>query len=240
VFVGAFFGSMYFNLPGGYHNLGAYVNRLALFFFSVVFLIVDNMQCIPELHDERALYYRESSACCYSPCAYWIAHLAVKVPQCFVNVFFYCALLYYMAGLSRAEYSFAYFYYDLAISDVIGLLICQNIAFLSSSTQVAMGLLPITLFIATAFSGFIIYLPQFPAWLGDWGPYISFARYAFQGLVLNEFDGNADLPANQQYINILGFDTLDKSQCAAILPAFIVLHAGMAYAALHYVNFEKR
>lgn len=62
-----------------------------------------------------------------------------------------------------------------------------------------------------------MYIPEFPVFLRAWAPYISFLRFAFQALALNELEDNSKLPYGQQYIDTLGFDDFSKGQCIPIM-----------------------
>merc|ERR1711918_229461 len=106
-------------------------------------------------------------------------------------------------------------------------------------TSAAINYFPMFLFFAAAFSGFVIHIPQFPLWLRVWAPYISFLRYPFQGLCLNEFTDNSNLPGGQYYISELGFNLLTINECGLIQWVFIVLLAVMSVASLKYIDYEE-
>jgi hypothetical protein len=65
-------------------------------------------------------------------------------------------------------------------------------------------------------------------------------RYAFQGLTLNEFNYNWGLSQNGAYITELGFQTLNKTDCAVLLVMWVVFYAVIFLLALKYINFEER
>lgn len=65
-------------------------------------------------------------------------------------------------------------------------------------------------------------------------------RYAFQGLVLNEFQTNSGLPNSQNYINELGFNGFNTTQCAGYLFMFVIIYGLVFLVALKYINFEER
>eukprot|EP01040_Poterioochromonas_malhamensis_P027133 gene27133-34321_t len=102
-----------------------------------------------------------------------------------------------------------------------------------------MSLFPVLMFFALAFEGFIIYVPEFPVW-SHWATYVSYLRYAYQALILNEFDGNTELPFASLYIDELGFSTIPKANCAGYMWIFVAGHALVAYLVLKHVNFIKR
>lgn len=77
-------------------------------------------------------------------------------------------------------------------------------------------------------------------WLGSWAPYLSFVRYGYQGLVLNEFKDNSELPLGQEEIDSLGFDEFNKNVCVRILLLFTCVLSAVLLAALKWMNFERR
>ena len=74
----------------------------------------------------------------------------------------------------------------------------------------------------------------------SWAPYGSFMRWSFQGLVLNEFQNNDDLPLGQDYIDNLGFNTFSKNYCAPIVFVFSLCFGVLLLGALRHINYEKR
>jgi hypothetical protein len=136
--------------------------------------------------------------------------------------------LYNLVGLRPGAGYFFYYYLVVFAASCNGIFLCQMMSSISSSTQAALQFFPVMLFFSLAFSGllsilkivkysqfsflgFIIYLPDFPSWLGAWAPYASFLRYAFQGLVENEFKNNNNLPLNSVYLGDLGFNSVSSA-----------------------------
>lgn len=113
-------------------------------------------------------------------------------------------------------------------------------AAVSPSTQAALSFYPVALFVSVSFTGFLVYIPRFPDWLGSWAPYISFMRYSFQGLTLNEFNSNNNLPYGSEEVNELGFDTLTIDTCAGVMIIWILFYAMVFLCALRFINFEQR
>lgn len=65
-------------------------------------------------------------------------------------------------------------------------------------------------------------------------------RYAFQGLVLNEFHDNPGLTEASTYLDNLGFNDLTKTDCAVILFFWVLFYGVIFLAALKFINFEER
>lgn len=236
VITGLFFGTVFYQQSGGV-DFTAYNNRLSVLFFSLLFVLMSHLIDIANMLQDRPYYYRERSV--YDALAYWLSVTLVQIPFNVINVALYSSTVYYLVGLRAEAQYFCFFLYILLMADFVGMMVCQILASVSSSAQVAVSLFPVSLFFCTAFEGFIVYIPAFPPWLG-WLSFASYLRYGFQALVLNEFDDNNDLPLSSSYIGLLGFESLSKYQCANYLWIFVVLGMGVAYAMLRFMNFEKR
>jgi hypothetical protein len=95
------------------------------------------------------------------------------------------------------------------------------------------------LFFSITFAGFILFLPTIPPYLSLWGPKISFLRFSFQALVINEFKANSDLPLGENYIEIMGFDDFDEWTCFYILIGFTTAFAILTLSAHTYITFRN-
>jgi ABC-type multidrug transport system permease subunit len=239
VFIALFYGTIYFQLKGG-TDPSAYTNRLSIMFFSMLSIVVGLQATIPVLIEERLVFYRERGSRAYGALPYWISSWCIQVPLIAVNTLTYCVLLYYLCGLDNSSGKFVFFFFVLLLCSYIGLFACQLIAAIAPNATTAVSFFPVLLFFSVAFSGYIVYIPQFPIFLRAWAPYLSFIRYAFQALVLNEFQDNPELPFQQLYVDSLGFDTLSKWECVPALLAFLGFYAACVFLALKFINFEER
>eukprot|EP01033_Poteriospumella_lacustris_P010357 gene10357-7362_t len=239
VAVSVFFGTIYLHLSTG-SGFAAYTNRMGVLYFNTVFFIVSNLQALPAMLDQRLLFYRERGARAYDTFAYWMSVWLLQVPVMATNVLVYAAILYHMVGLRPGAAHFFYFYYVLLLMSLWSVQLAGFVASIAESTQAALSYFPIVMFVNVGFAGYLIFLPRFPAWLGNWGPYVSIMRFAFQSLVLNEFQGNAALPEAGVYLANMGFTQLSKTATALLLLPFYAFFNVAFLGALHLVNFEKR
>jgi hypothetical protein len=101
---------------------------------------------------------------------------------------------------------FGYFAVVVMFCSLCGLYFCQLVSLLVPSPQISVSIFPAALFVIVAFAGFVVRLPYLPDFLSSWAPTLSFARWAFQGLVINEFQGNGKI----NYASIVTKDKLEK------------------------------
>jgi hypothetical protein len=139
----------------------------------------------------------------------------------------------------------AFWYFALvnALSSLCGLYFCQLISVSVASPQIAVSIFPAALFLIIAFAGFVVRIPTLPAWLRDWAPEFSFARWAFQGLMINEFEGNTEnFPARQitMILQEFGFDGFDKWNSIPILLLSIGVMFLLTYLPIRFISHERR
>jgi ABC-type multidrug transport system permease subunit len=204
-----------------------------------MFTIVTHQADIPGYLEDRLLFNRERSSNVCTVESYWISRAIVDIPFSAFCTIIYCCIVYYMVQFRSPATNFFFFIYILLVTDIVGYYAAQLVANMSPNNFVAMSIFPVSMFFALAFEGFIIYIPQYEDWL-KWATYVSYLRYSFQALVLNEFDDNSLLPLSEAYIDELGFNTWSKQNCAIIIWLFVVGHAIAAFLVLKYINYIRR
>ena len=204
-------------------------------------IVVGLQATIPAMIEGRLVYYRERGSRAYGALPYWISTWLIQVPMVAINTLVFSVLMYYLTGLNTSSTDkFVFFYFILLLCSYIGLFSCQLMATIAPNAQTAISFFPILLFVSVAFSGYIVYIPQFPVFLKSWAQWISFLRYAFQAIVLNEFEGNEKLPYEQLYLDSLGFTSLTKWECVPPLLAFFGFYAICVFLGLKFISFEDR
>ena len=119
------------------------------------------------------------------------------------------------------------------------------------TSQMSVSIFPAALFVVVAFAGFVVRLPSLPRWLGSWAPLLSFGRWAFQGLVINEFAGNKHIDYSQiippnvpnpynVFIENFGFQNYDKWESLPILGISLGALWIICYVPIKFISFEKR
>lgn len=238
VVIALFYGTIFYHLPTG-SDANVYLNRISIIFFSLISLLMSHQADIPDILEQRLLFHRERASQSITTESYWLAKFCLDAPFNAIFVLLYASILYHLCLLRAGTTAFGYFYYVLWTTDIIAYFAAQFVANISPSSEVAMSLFPVLMFFALAFEGFIIYVPQFPVW-SQWATYVSYLRYAYQALILTEFQDNNSLPLASQYLDELGFLSISRNTCAAYLWLFVLLHALAAYLVLKYVTFIKR
>lgn len=239
--VGVFYGTVFLQLDTGDEcDSSCYTDRLSLLFFSIMLMLMGHMDRISNILEDRLIFYRERGAKAYGPFAYYCSLFLPIMPILIINVLAYGLGAYTMCGLRPGGSRFFAFFFFMLMANYIGMFAACMTAAIASSTEAALSYFPATLFFNMMYAGYMIYIPSMPDWQGKWLPYLSFYRFAFQGMVLNEFQDNSDLPDSHYYINQLGFDFISIGGCAGILFLFLLFYSVVMYLALRYIDFEKR
>lgn len=247
LFVSVFYGSIWFQL-----SPSRLYERFSLLFFALLFVTMGNQQAIPVLFENRLLFYRERSGNAYGTFAFWFSSHFGAVPLLVFNSALFSTVLYYMAGLNSAPDRFGYFLLVLTLTNIVALSLCEFLSSLCRTQQVAIGLFPGLLMFFMASTGFIVRIPSLPVYLRAWAPQMSFMRWALQGLILNEGEGNDALfpippgipitPAQafELFLEGYGFNGVGKWNAIPILIATYGVLRIMTYFALRFLNFERR
>lgn len=246
ILVAVFHGSLYTNL-----SPGAIQSRLSLLFFAIMFVMMANQSFIPNVTDDRLLFYRERGAGVYGTVPYWFSSSLAYIPQCALASITYCTVVYKMSGLNAAAGAFGYFCLVVTMCGLCGMYFCQLVSLASPNSQIAVSVFPAALFLVVAFAGFVVRLPSLPDWLGSWAPIISFARWGFQGLVINEFKGNEKIDyyeiiqmqipePYQAFIENFGFEGYSKYDSLPILAICLAILWLATIIPIKFVSFEKR
>jgi ABC-type multidrug transport system permease subunit len=239
--VGFFYGSVYYQLDTGDGcDENCYTDRMSLMYFSVMLMLMGQLDSISIVIEDRLVYYRERGAKAYSPFAYYLSTFLIQIPTLVLNVLFYSIGMYTLTGLRAGASYYGYFFFLMLFASYCGMFLAYTAASVSRTTEVALSCFPAVFAFNMLYAGYLVYIPAMEEWQKTWLPYLSFFRYAFQGLVLNEFRNNDDLPESHEYIDRLGFDFISVGGCCAILTLFVGIFANFYYLAIRYVDFEER
>lgn len=239
--MGILLGSVFYQLDTGRDcDNECYQDRLSLFFFSIVLMLMDHLDDATALIDERLVFYRERGSKAYGTFAYFVSFSLLHFPQMALNTILYTAAMYPMSGLRSGFHSIATFYCLLLLVNFVSFFLAVTVAAASFNAEVILNNAVPILIINILYAGYLMPIPSMPDWQGSWIPYIVFFRFGFQGMVLNELSGNGELAFHSVYIDNLGFDSFTVTECGWILVLFLIVQAAALLAVLHFVDFEER
>jgi hypothetical protein len=144
IVVAIFYGTIFLNLKTGIPD---YFSRMSIFFFSLMFLLMANQSSIPQMLNDRLLFYRERGARAYGALPYWMSTWITQVPIIVLATLGFSLVIYWMVGF-RAN-GFGWFLYFMLGVSLCGLFFNQFLAAVSTSSEMALTLTP---FSSRAFS----------------------------------------------------------------------------------------
>jgi len=187
----------------------------------------------------------------YSPTAYWIAQSILDLPVQIFCPILETTIVYWMVGYQTVFTKYLIF--------VVTGMLCMNIGgamglclgVIAPDPQTAVALVPMVILPMMLFNGFTITVISCPDYF-IWMIYISFLRWAFQILVLNEFKGQEFTCDEDQEINgqcrldsgdtllaNFGLDDQTIGDCFGALIAFYVAVKLLSYIALRFRARQK-
>ena len=132
-----------------------------------------------------------------------------------------------------------------------GLFFSQLLSVLCPSQQTAITLFPALLFFFISFAGYIVQLQSLPTWISSWAPLISFVRFGFAALAINEFKDNLTIFPDvnlfvtnkvqyDKFAELYGFEDFSKSSCVLFLVVSMAVFRLLTFLAVRYIRWEKR
>ena len=185
---------------------------------------------------------RERAARMYTPLPYFLSTFLVTLPLELAPGIIYGTVLYFMTAL-REGFSHYLVYIGVMLLENfagIGLGMCLSASF--TSVEMAPQLAPAFVILFLMFSGFFLNennVPVFLIWLRE----LSFIRYAFQALCVNEFAGaeftcdpsaTATCIDGDEHLDRLKFDDVKIWENCLILFGMIVGFNALALAIIYY------
>jgi len=218
LFFSLILGGIYNNV--GYDQKGAN-NRIGLLFLTSINQGFNGvLGVVNTFPKEKVIVNRERSARAYDTLSYFIAKYFVELPLNALPALIYAIVVYWMVGLN--PHRFGYFILILMMEAIVGVSLGLAVSAIAPNTETALNLGPPCIIIALLFGGFYINVDSLPI-VANWIPYMSFLKWTFEALCLNEFRGEtftcdggpegACLRTGEQVLERLSFgdDTINQA-----------------------------
>jgi len=230
------------------HDQESAQNRLGVLFMCLLNQAMGSVMFVVNLFpSEKPLFMREYSNKMYSALGFFISKNLVDFPFQMVWITLYAVILYWMVGFVRQFVNFITFWFILVLVGNIGSSFGFIVGILAADSATAITLVPVTIIPMSIFSGFFLNNHNVPPYF-IWVEYLSFIKYAFQGLFLNEFsditfnckghelpDGvSCPIPNGQYLIKQYEMDTLNIWECMVILIGMLAFLKIVGYISLLY------
>jgi ABC-type multidrug transport system ATPase subunit len=167
-------------------------NTLSALFLGLTLATRPNIAAIPEIFASKILYTREAETGAYDAFLYSIAVVVGRIPLLLIKTLLFVTITFFMVGYTLNLQVFLLYYALTALVSWVSLSYAMWLAAYCSTPMVALGLYPPAFSILSFFSGYQIHFSDLPIWFRDWMPWFSYVRYAYEGLVKNEFQHYED------------------------------------------------
>jgi len=202
------FGLTYQNMAFSQENI---MNRTGLFFFIIMNLAfgpaIETAKMIPS---QLVVVQKERLANLYSIFPYYISAFVVEFPHIALPTLAANLILYYMANLRHGWDHFLIFFVTIFLMQCLSNMVGMWFSAMMPKSGKAADLVPIWAVLCLIFSGgTFLKESSIPSWL-RWMNYISYVRYPYQVLMVNEFRDahfEPDMPFDgNRWLEEVGFE----------------------------------
>lgn len=185
--MGLLLGSLFWQMD---NDLKGANNRISLLFFCITFTSMGSIASIPQVCEERRIFYHQRASHFYQTMAYFVSATFVDFPLSIVESLIFTGLVFWMSGMNSSDYGvhFLMYFGVLFITNMVAKQFCRMCAAATPNIQIASRIAPGLLSIWLVFAGFLIprnTIPDFWIWMN----YISPFRYTLEAMAINEMVG---------------------------------------------------
>ena len=186
LFFSALFGVIYLRMPRSQKSI---MDRTGLLFFQAMNgafgSAINTSTAIPT---QLQVVQRERTAGMYGILPFYLATFVALIPLDTLPVLFNAAAIYWVANLRGGMDHFFIYAGLLCLEYFVGISLGMLISALIKNVEMAPRVAPAFVILFLMFSGFFLNDESVPVYMA-WLKHISFIRYTFQGLCVNEFKG---------------------------------------------------
>eukprot|EP00892_Ulva_mutabilis_P008760 jgi/Ulvmu1/6256/UM028_0114.1 len=225
-------------------------NVLGVLFTSVSFMgMVNLINAVPVVVQERGVYYRERAASMYSALPFALAAGSVEIPYILAQALVYSPIVFFLVQFKNdGGWEFWYFTLMVTLTVCIYTFMGQALAYLTASPQTAIIMASGLSFVFNVFNGFARPYPEMPqGW--KWLNRIVPTTWVMMGLTVSQLGDNeqefVDPQGNRSTVKAFlddqfGFKYSWRWTCAGISLAYVLVFRLLGAAALRFLNFQRR
>ncbi|KAH8650531.1 ABC transporter CDR4 [Tricladium varicosporioides] len=198
-------GDIFYNLED---STATFDRKAVLLFFGILLNAFASALEIIILYDQRPIVEKHARYALYHPFAEAISSALCDMPYKVSNCISFNIVLYFMTNLRRTPGAFFTFLAFSFFTTLSLSMVFRTVG--ASSRTLAQALCPTAVFILSlmVYTGYIIPIHNMVPWF-RWINYIDPIAYAFESLMINEFDGRffecaAFVPMGPEYANNIG------------------------------------
>lgn len=177
--------SIFYNMS---QDTNSFFSRSALLFFSILMNAFSSALEILVLYAQRPIVEKHTRYAFYHPSAEAFASMLVDMPTKIITTLFFNIIIYFMTNLRREPGPFFIFYLFSFVCMLVMSMVFRTIAACSRTISEAMTPASIFILALVMYTGFAIPTRYMVVWF-RWINYINPIGYAFETLMINEFNG---------------------------------------------------
>jgi ABC-type multidrug transport system ATPase subunit/ABC-type transport system involved in cytochrome c biogenesis permease component len=225
------------------------VKRVPVLFFCAINQgMFGALMVINSFPSERKIVLRERAAGSYYVSAYYLAKILSETILQIITPVIFSAIVYFLVGFQPDVVKFLIFTAFMVLCSLAATSVALFISAVCRTTTFAVSVLPMALELARLFGGFFLSPANLPKWF-TWLDALSYAKYTYVGVALNELQGltlsctdaqrNAAgaCPGGEDTIRSLGLDKLTIPICAIVLVGMVILFRIGAYLAIRHIKW---
>jgi ATP-binding cassette subfamily G (WHITE) protein 2 len=225
------------------------VKRVPVLFFCAINQgMFGALMVINSFPSERKIVLRERAAGSYYVSAYYLAKILSETILQIITPVIFSAIVYFLVGFQPDAVKFVIFTAFMVLCSLAATSVALFISAVCRTTTFAVSVLPMALELARLFGGFFLSPANLPKWF-TWLDALSYAKYTYVGVALNELQGltlsctdaqrNAAgaCPGGEDTIRSLGLDSLTIPICAIVLVGMVIVFRIGAYLAIRHIKW---
>mmetsp|Transcript_23666 Transcript_23666/g.66384 ORF Transcript_23666/g.66384 Transcript_23666/m.66384 type:complete len:664 (+) Transcript_23666:75-2066(+) len=210
VIFGLLLGSMYYPLENTQKGIQ---DRLGCLFFIVMNAGFQNLSALEIFLLERSIFHRERARSMYRTSAYLLGKLLGDLPQRLIPMIVFSAIVYWFAGFYPSVTRFLTFVGFQFLVAYTSYSFCLLVSAFAPSYAIANLICPLWIVLLMLPGGYLVNSDSIPVYWA-WLEYLSFHKYGFAALVINEFEGQVFTCTEDEYV----CPPLDPSSIGCVCP----------------------
>ncbi|KAL8835182.1 MAG: hypothetical protein Q9170_003428 [Blastenia crenularia] len=185
VVISIILGSMFYNMPS---DTSSFFGRGVLLFFTILTnTLLASFEGV-QLWDHRPIVEKQYRFAFYHRSAEAIASMLCDLPNKVLLTAGFNIPFYFLANMRRTPAAFLTFYLFAFTSLMTGSMLYRTIGAMSRTLTASIAPGSNFILLLVIYTGFVLPIPSMHPWL-RWFGYLNPVGYAFESLMINEFDG---------------------------------------------------
>ncbi|GAX18004.1 ATP-binding cassette, subfamily G (WHITE), member 2 [Fistulifera solaris] len=219
----------------------------ALFFTCVNQGIFASLQCVNSFPGERAIMLRERQSGAYTTLAYFTAKSLVDTVVLIWQPILFSCIVYPMFNLQDDIQKFFIYMLFMVLCSMAAVALATAVTCIALTVELSTVILSLFFEICRLYGGFFtspnqLDTAEFTKW--KWLDAISYIKYAFVGVALNELNdleftcpsGDCEITTGEQVSAQKGYDEYSIPLCAGILVLYIAVCRFIGYMGLKFIK----